>query len=244
MTAGDELNLKNPDALLNGKAIELLIESCVPQVNNVRSMLAPDVDTLLIAIRAATNGGQMKVDLLCPKCGTTNELSADVASILHQQPKLEPPYSVIYQDLVVFIKPYNFAAQIKAAITAFDATKQIQQKTNRDQARIEENEELSKLLAENIKKITDIKFDLLLDTITHIVCNYNHKDQTGDVVTDKKYIREFLTNVHKKVVDQIQAEVTKINELVSARKELDVKCASCGHEWTGSIDFNPSSFFD
>jgi ribosomal protein S27E len=207
-------------------------------------MVSPDVDTLLIAIRAATHGGFMKVELTCPKCTAINELSADIAAILHAQPKLEPPYFVRHNDLVIFIKPYSFSAQIKAAIVAFDAAKQIQLKTNRDQAKIEEDVELKAVLSENIKRVSDVKFDLLLDSITHIVCNYNEAAQTGDIVTDKKYIREFLINVHKKIVDEIQDEVIKLNELITSHKELDVQCASCGHTWTGNIDFNPSNFFD
>ena len=61
MTAADEILVKNPDALLNGFAVEELIKSCVPAVKNVRSLAAQDIDVLLLAIKLASYGDKMEV---------------------------------------------------------------------------------------------------------------------------------------------------------------------------------------
>ena len=39
MTARDELLLRNPDALLNGDAVEKLIQSCIPEIKDMRESL-------------------------------------------------------------------------------------------------------------------------------------------------------------------------------------------------------------
>ena len=56
MRGMDELLLKSPDALMNGYAIEKLIESCVPAIKFPRLISSPDLDVILMAIRAATYG--------------------------------------------------------------------------------------------------------------------------------------------------------------------------------------------
>jgi hypothetical protein len=70
MTGRDESMMKNPDALLNGEAITSVIKSCVPGIKDPKDLPITDIDTLLIAIKIATNGDEHEVSAKCPKCNT------------------------------------------------------------------------------------------------------------------------------------------------------------------------------
>ena len=68
MTAIDEITSKTPDALFNGIAVTEIIKSCVPNIKDPWQVPATDLDALLIAIRAATNGNMLDVESSCPSC--------------------------------------------------------------------------------------------------------------------------------------------------------------------------------
>ena len=68
MTAIDDITSKTPDALFNGIAVIEIIRSCVPNIKDPWQVPATDVDALLIAIRAATNGNMLDVESSCPSC--------------------------------------------------------------------------------------------------------------------------------------------------------------------------------
>ena len=69
MTTMNDLMLKNPEALLNGTAIENLIkDSTTLKDVNVKKMIKSDVDALLVAIKVASIGETQDVELTCPKC--------------------------------------------------------------------------------------------------------------------------------------------------------------------------------
>ncbi|NJO61622.1 MAG: hypothetical protein HC836_26250 [Richelia sp. RM2_1_2] len=242
MTAGDELIMKNPDALLSGKAIESLIESCVPQVNNVRKLLAIDVDVLLLAIRSASYDNKMDLAAKCPKCSTENSFEIDTSAILANTLFLEPPYAItLKQNLIVYIKPYNFADQTKAAITAFEQTKKTQQLTSMSESELtpEKESAIRLQLAETVRTIIKTKYDLMANSITHIEVDDN-------TVTNKKQIIEFLENAPKFLIDKISHGFEQLNNFVPINRKQKVMCAnqSCQHQWSLEVDFNPSNFFE
>ena len=68
MLPKDELTLINPDALLSGQANIDVIKSCVPAISNPELLLYPDLNVLLLAIKAATYGDELKLEITCPHC--------------------------------------------------------------------------------------------------------------------------------------------------------------------------------
>ena len=94
MTTKDELQLKNPDALLNGEAVANLIKSCVPEIKDPKSMFSADVDALLIAIRGASGGDLVEVQAECPLCNTTTSVNVSVEESLAKMQTLEDEYTI------------------------------------------------------------------------------------------------------------------------------------------------------
>ena len=82
MTAIDEITAKTPDALFNGNAVVDIIKSCIPSIKDPWNLPSTDVDTLLIAIRAATNGNDLEVESICPACDETGKYGVNLISLL------------------------------------------------------------------------------------------------------------------------------------------------------------------
>jgi hypothetical protein len=236
MTASDEIMLKNPDALMNGRALENLLTSCVPQIKNVRSIVSPDLDALFVAIRLASAGDQMDLDVTCPKCQYQQTMAVSLHTILDNITTMSPPYHVTLDtNLVAFLKPFSFEDQIKATTVAFNETRSIMLI---EKAEKEGNEEARRTLSERaLKNMTELKFDIIVSNIEQI-------DADGQAVTDKQFIKEFLQNADKKYVNLIDKAMEKINN-VGIPKEYPMICSKedCKHEWNAGIEFNPASFF-
>jgi hypothetical protein len=75
MTAADEIILNNPDSLLNGVAIERIIESCCPQIKNVKELPITDVDVIILAAKLVSYGDGLDLATKCDKCDTIKEFS-------------------------------------------------------------------------------------------------------------------------------------------------------------------------
>lgn len=63
MTAKDEIMLKTPDALISGQATVDVIQSCIPAIKDAWKMPSIDLDTILVAIRIATYGEKMDLEI-------------------------------------------------------------------------------------------------------------------------------------------------------------------------------------
>ena len=108
MTAKDELTLKVPDALLNGQGIVDVIQHCIPNIRNAWAIPNIDLDVILIAIRIATYGDQMKLPI---KFGETEyDYQLDLRYVLDSlQRKITwEPAIQINPELVVYVKPFDY----------------------------------------------------------------------------------------------------------------------------------------
>ena len=84
MKLRDELVLTVPDALYNWQAINQLIESICPDIEDSSEISLPDVDVLLLASRAATIEKTMSVETKCTHCGSPGLYDIDLAMVLSQ----------------------------------------------------------------------------------------------------------------------------------------------------------------
>lgn len=116
MTAKDEMIMKNPDALLNGEAVAQVISSCVPAVKKPRQMISNDIDTLLLAIQAATNGDEVDIKANCPECKTETGGIGSIEACLETMTVLEETYSFkSEQGLIIEVRPFSYESKIGRA---------------------------------------------------------------------------------------------------------------------------------
>jgi hypothetical protein len=237
MKASDEMLLKNPDALMSGLALEKLFESCIPCIGNPREISMPDVDTLLIGIRAATYGEKMPLDVECPSCKSQYDYICDLPSILGTMTYVNEDNCVkLSEQILVYVKPYTLKDASEIAFLSFDEMRELQNM----QASIADDEEGRKIKTEKMndtmKKISDLTLDILVNCILHIVV-------PEGVVSDKKEIKDFLKNISKAWYEMIDNRVKDMNNH-GIDKKLHIVCDNCKHEWDSNMEIDPTSFFD
>lgn len=237
MTATDELALTNPDALLNGEGIRKVVESCCPLVKNARKLFSPDIDVLLLGIRHASYGDELKFQVNCPDCEIENNYSVSIRTLIEKIEFLNPPYIVEFsQKLKVHVRPYTFETNSKLTLQALDIRRLL--KTVNEE-NLEDLEKITQYGTE-FAKIAQTTVDVLLDGIekVEIITNENEKL----FVKSRNDINEWLHNINREMVDQIRDKIAEIN-IIGYDKSMKIICEKCNHEWTTIIEFNPTDFF-
>jgi hypothetical protein len=233
MTGKDEIILKNPDALYNGEALIEVISSCVPAVKNPRKLLTNDIDALITAIRAVTFKDSLESEIKCPACGEVNLYKMDLQYALDGMETLEPEYVInLDSGVSVFVKPYLYPDLVNALQSQLER-KKIGDMLDNDKLT---EKEKSDLFSKAFKTIAVSKFQLLRNAILKIVDEAN-----GVNVTNPEFIGEFLENIDKTSVENIDKLVTEINQ-VGIKRTFTAICEKCNHQWENAIDFNPVNF--
>lgn len=231
MTTGDELLLKSPDALMSGHAIVSLIKSCVPAIRNPGQISTPDLDVLLLAIRAATYGEMMDIDVNCPSCGAQNGFQVNLGAVMGTMVKIDPQNPVrLTDDVVAYVRPYTLALATKVALSTFDEARKMQAADD-----LEDGEERSKIINDCYDRLNELNKRAIVSSIQSIVV-------PGSTVTDPKYIGEFVANTDRGWIAKIEEKLKELNAK-GIDKTIDAHCESCSHEWKAAIEFDPSTFF-
>lgn len=236
MRAADELLLKNPDALMSGYAIEKLLESCVPAIKYPKLVSAPDMDVLLLAIRAATYGDVMEIQASCPKCQHTNTFECNLPALIEKVTVCPSDTSVrLTDDLVVYVRPYNLENQTRLSLATFEETRKVQALDLSETATAEQR---TLQMNTSMETLAELSADLMAQCVTRVVT------PEGEV-TDRTYIGDFFGNITRSWTQKIEKMLTELNS-AGIDKTLHVTCqrADCGAEWDTTVEFDPSNFFD
>ena len=238
LNAIDDIMLNTPDALLNGHALESVIQSCVPDIKDVKRVLQPDLDAIFLGIKAATNNGKFEIERKCEACGHENNFEVQCNHLLDNMTYIDDSDTTVMidSDLRVHIRPYDF--EMRTILI------QKQMEEQRTLSAIEKDEKIiddmqrADLLARSIEKLTHLTFRLVANSITGI-------EMLGAeqiTVTDKNHIAEWLTNIPKSTADAVIEAVNTLNQ-VGPPKETDAQCVNCGKTWTEKLQFDPALFF-
>ncbi|NDA62164.1 MAG: hypothetical protein EBX50_08980, partial [Chitinophagia bacterium] len=82
LTAIDEILLNTPDAMFNGHALQSVIKSCAPDVTDVKKLVQPDIETIFLGIKAATNRGKFEINRPCPACQHENSFDVICSNLM------------------------------------------------------------------------------------------------------------------------------------------------------------------
>lgn len=237
MTTADELLLKTPDALLNGDAIVKIVQSCVPAIKNVHDLPTPDIDALLIAIRAASYGDDMDFTANCPKCDTPKTFAISLSESLARIEHLEPEYIVeLSNNMKVSVKPHTYKSNIKQGLMTYNESQLMNVIINEDL----DTPENAQQYQESINKMAELLVELTADSILAIW------DPEGNFIdANKEQILEWVKNIPRKDAELIQAKIAEIN-LIGVYRKVALKCDNeeCGHEWEADVTFDASNFFE
>lgn len=239
MTAKDELQLKIPDALMNGQAVVDVIQHCMPNIKNAWSVPSLDLDVILIAIRLATYGEFMEVPVTA---SDDEELTykVDLRIILDsltQNISWDPAVS-ISPDLTIFVRPLSYKQITASSLQTFETQKIIQVANDED---LPEDEKL-KLFKESFSKLTNITIGVVRDSIFRV-------DTSNGSTENASYIKEFIDNADKEIFNKVQLHLEKLAKQnsvkplkISVTEEMKIKGIN-----TDTIEiplvFDPSTFF-
>ena len=214
MSAIDEINMKNPDMLFSGKAIEEVCKSCIPDIKKPNRLLARDVDAIMIFLRVVTYGPYFEIEVQhdCPDA-KKHDYSVNIESVISEMTYLDPTliesaYSLILpNDQVVRFQPARYEHVVKL---------------------LQANESKKEFTAEDIKNTI---MNNMLDLILRV-----------DDVTDRNLIGQWLMQIPATYANRIAERLDKLNDWGPSTKYTLV-CKDCRHDNIIDIPLNPINFF-
>lgn len=235
MRASDELLLQSPDALMSGVAVEELLKSCIPSITEPLRISAPDLDVLLIAIRAATYGNQMGMEVECPECNVSHEYECDLKSILSTVSEIPTKLELrLSDDVIVSFKPHDFGTQTELLLDAHNEHRKTQELN--DPKLVISKEKKQQLIRDTFAKVKDFQYISISNAIEYV-------SVPEGIITDNSFIRDFVGNMPKDWSDLVIKEIEKVNS-TGIDRTVPVECSECGHKWKSELEFNPSTFFE
>lgn len=203
MTVKDELLLKTPDALLNGYATVSVVQSCIPAIKDAWQMPSVDLDAVLIAIRIASFGEKVNLDIAIPGTNEAEPYEIDLRPMLDNviDNVVWEPVVKVNEDITVHIKPISYRNLTQSNIASFEAERILRQLINP-----EISEDLKvQLMNQAAERLADANVIQVVNGIERI-------DTTNGSTDDFEYIREFLNNSDPTVFKAISKRYRELNE--------------------------------
>jgi hypothetical protein len=237
MTAKDELMFKTPDALMNGQATVDVIQSCVPNIKNAWLMPSIDLDAVLIAIRIATYGESMDVNITVPNTTIKRDFSMDLRLALDDLMMGQFVDTVQIGPMTVTLRPINYKEFTDGALKSFEEQR-IVNVVNDD--KLDEQTKMG-MFQQSFRKLTDITIAMVANSVVSITVD-------GVVVTDPAHITEFIAKSEKNFYSEIMNHVQKQRDSFSIKPikvtstPEDVK-AGAPATFEVPVTFDQSNFF-
>ena len=214
LSAIAEINLKNPDMLFNGKALEAVFAECIPEIKKPTELFGRDVDALMFFLRLVTYGQHFNVSVkhTCENA-KEHQYIIDLEALLQEMKFIDPTtaetsYScTLPNGQVVKVHPIKFKHMID-------------------------------LYQMNIGK-SEITSD---DLKRNIVFNLTNVIESIDGETDKKEIAEWVSMASTPYHNRITEAIERTN-LWGPPSTSKIICKDCGEEMEVDLPLNPVSFF-
>lgn len=205
MTAKDELIMKTPDALLNGQATVDVIQSCIPNIKNAWLVPSIDLDAILVAIRLATYGEKLDLNVRLPGIDETRTYEMDLRTVLDKLLNAAYDSEVrVNDEITAIIRPLTYKEFTQTAIKTMEEQR-IFSIVNDD--KIDDQRKLE-IFTNSFKKLTDINIGMVSQSIVKIVTPDGETD-------DPKFIKEFIDNAdkefYKSIMDHLEIEKKKFS---------------------------------
>lgn len=214
MTALVEINLKNPDLLFNGKALEAVVSECVPAIKKPLELFGRDIDAVLFFLRLATYGPEYRIEVK-HNCENAKQHSyvVNLESLVQAMEMLDPTVVEAKRKVVlengqeIFTRPMKFK----------DVVELFHRSGNKKE-----------LTADDIKDLAVVN---LLSMIERV-----------DDVTNPQFIEEWIRTLTTPMVNRITEAANELNGW-GPEQTVKLKCKDCGEEMTVELPLNPISFF-
>lgn len=237
-SAKDEMLFNNPDALMNGKAVSSVIANCVQAVKKPEELFIPDVEALLMAIKAASGEKEYDMEITCPSCEKKGSFTRNIPHLLETATLLHEAPFVMIGELKVYLQPstwkfHNFIGnetfKIKKTLQIIDTHNDIS------------DEKAKEIMSNCFDKMTDLHYEIMVTNIVKVVI----PSELGEPVSviDKGSIREWVNKLSTSDIKVILDKMEELNNM-GVSKTQEVQCKYCEHVWeVTDLVFDPSHFF-
>ena len=194
MTAKDELTFKTPDALLNGQSVVDVIQSCAPNIKNAWAVPSVDLDCLLVAIRMATFGEKLEVNVNIPNTEIQKTYEVDCKLLIDRYINAKFQDVMHIDGFTVTLKPISYKVFTQMAIKTFEEQRLLSTVNNED---IDSGQKLERF-NKSFQVLTDINVQIMKDAIVSI------RWQNEEEVTNPTHIAEFIDSADAKVFNGVK----------------------------------------
>lgn len=240
LTVKDELLIRTPDALFNGRTTVDVIKSCIPNILDPWKIPSIDLDAILVAIRIASYGEKMSLDVKIPGTEEAEPFEIDLRPILDNiiENTVWDAELKINNDLTLFIEPVTYKVLTDYSLLSFDSnrilTAMLDAKDMTEEQRVD-------LAASAMAKLADAT----LMQVSHGIKQIN---STNGNTADPEHISEFLNNVDKEIFSAIAAGFKERNDRnyqrsVTVQTPPEYVANGAPPTVTVPFEFDYSSFF-
>ena len=216
MSALDEINMKNPDQLFSGAAVNTVFRRCVPGVLKPAELLSKDVDAIMLFLRTVTYGPSYEFIAKhdCPdKKGRDLAYTTDIDTMINEMKLIDP---TTVESLYTLTLPNGQVVKLRP------------NKYQQVLDLIRMNENKAEITAEDQQ-------NNLMMMLTGVIESVNN-------ITDPEMIAEWIKVLPSPMVNRIAAKIENINDWGSTLRTT-CKCKDCGAMFSVEIPINPVSFF-
>lgn len=214
MSALDEINMKNPDQLFSGDAVNTVFKHCIDGVLKPTELLSKDIDAILLFLRTVTFGPDYEF-LAAHNCKDSKEhtYSVNVDQMIGEMKVIDPTLiSDIYtvklpNGQVVKLKPNKYSQVLEII------------KSNANKTELTVKEQQDNLMA------------MLLGVVESV-----------NDITDREQIKEWAGAISTPLVNKIANKIEGINRW-GTDLTAKCKCKDCGEVFDVEIPINPIVFF-
>lgn len=232
MSALDEISLKNPDMLFNGKALEDVFKQCIPELKSTSELFGRDIDAIMIYLRLVTYGPDFEIRVRhdCEQSIKRNDSGQ----------------AILDKDGEVIHNEHSYVINIE---------EMVQRMRFLDPTTTEKFE--CELPNGQIVKVHPIKFEHMVklfqlnhgkkeftseDIKANVVFNLVNLIDSVDGITDKKQITEWVASITSPYQNRIAEAIEKTNDW-GPEQTTQVVCRDCHKEMPVELPLNPISFF-
>lgn len=237
MTAKDELSFKTPDALLNGQSTVDVIQSCIPAIKNAWALSSLDLDAVLIAIRIATFGETMDMNIDVPGTDIERGFVVDLRILMDQFANVNFEDTIQIDQFTVTLAPLTYKDFTEQSLKSFEEQRVFAIVNNTDMA---EDEKIS-AFQQSFKKLTELNINTVVKSIQSISVD-------GETVTDRAMIDEFVANCDKNffqgITDHLSAQKEKFQIApMTVETTEEERAAGAPEKFEVPIVFDQAHFF-
>lgn len=227
MSALAELKVRSADLLISTKIIREICEECIPEILQPEKLLSADVDAIFLFLIASTYGNE-KIIKSIHDC--------DNAKLHDYSINLEPILSnpnnsqLAHRDISYYVKLDNDQHVFLKPPTFLDAVDIVMLRNMIDQK------------TANGESITSVDLsEIMVKDLLAVIKSVSADSDPNNLVTDKKFIEEWIRTISKNYMERISDTAMKASEW-GFNFDVKLKCKDCGSEYTHQMELNPVNF--